>query len=230
LLRAVSHDLRTPLTAILAAEEALRSSQLSDVEHAELVDDIGAEARRLSTLIDKLLDLSRLEADGVAPRPMSCSLGEVIEAAVQHLGLPKDTFRIVLDAEMPDIRADAGQLERAFGNLLENAARFSGGHAVLVRGGQVGDRVLIRIIDRGPGLPVASSGQIFEPFYRGTAQPAGSGGSGLGLAIVRGFVDVNGGRVWAESVPGQGTTFVVEFPVPGRLGADSAVASRAGRP
>ena len=215
LLRAVSHDLRTPLTAILTAEEALRSPNLSTAEHGELVDDIGTEARRLSRLIDKLLDLSQLESDGGAPRPQACSLPEVIESAIDQLGLPDGTFRTSLDGDVPEIVADAGQLERAFGNLLENAARFSGGHPVSVRARRVGDRVLVRIVDRGPGLPSAMAERVFEPFYRGDQQPPGGArGSGLGLAIVRGFIDANHGRVWAESVPRQGTTFVVEFPAP----------------
>lgn len=212
LLRAVSHDLRTPLTAILTAEEALRSRGLTPAEHDELVDDVGSEARRLSRLVDKLLDLSQLEADGVAPRPQSCSLPEVIEAAIDHLGLPDGTFRVSIDEAVPEILADAGQLERAFGNLLENAARYSGGHPVSVRARRVGDRILIRIVDRGPGLPSAAAEHIFEPFYRADTPPNGARGSGLGLAIVRGFIDANHGRVWAESVPKQGTTFVVEFP------------------
>lgn len=235
LLRAVSHDLRTPLTAILAAEEALRSSQLTRDEHGELVDDVGTEARRLSSLVDKLLDLSRLEADGATARPAPCSLPEVIDAAVQQLALPEGTFRTALDADLPEVLADAGQLERVFVNLLENAARFSGDHPVAVRGRHVGDRVLIRIVDRGPGLPGAEE-RIFEPFFRGGTQPAGARGSGLGLAIVRGFVEANGGRVWAETVPKQGTTFVVEFPAPREAaepepaGADPPAAAGAQRP
>ena len=229
LLRAVSHDLRTPLTAILTAEEALRSSQLTAGEHGELVDDIGTEARRLSILVDKLLDLGRLEAEGATPRAILCSLPEVVDAAIRQLGLPAGTFRVGLDADLPEVLADARQLERAFGNLLENAARYSGGHAVSIRGRRVGERVIVRIVDRGPGLPGAASERVFEPFYRGAGQPAGARGSGLGLAIVRGFVEANGGRVWAESVPEQGTTFVVEFPVPSAAAAPPTLAVRAGR-
>jgi len=226
LLRAVSHDLRTPLTAILTAAEALRSPSLTPDELDALAEDVGGEARRLSRLIDKLLDLSQLEADGGARRPQSCSLSEVIEAAVDHLGLPIETFRVTLDEDLPEIHADAGQLERAFGNLLENAARFSGGHPVSVRARRVGDRVLVRIVDRGPGLPSAGAERVFEPFFRGDASPVARG-SGLGLAIVRGFIDANHGRVWAESVPRQGTTFVVEFPFESP-GLETSESSRSG--
>jgi two-component system sensor histidine kinase KdpD len=214
LLRSVSHDLRSPLTAILTAVGALDSSSLSDRERAELVADIGGEAERLSRLVDKLLDMSRLEARTAEPRVEWCSVEEVIQAAIDELALPAATFALSIDAELPLIRADAAQLERAFANLLENSARHSGGYPVSVRARAVGQRILVRIVDRGPGVPAAEKQRIFEPFYRAPS-PAQNGhrGSGLGLAIVRGFVEANGGRVWVESLPGQGSTFVVELPL-----------------
>ncbi len=221
LLRSVSHDLRSPLTAILTAVGALQSGSLSDEERAELVADIGGEAERLSRLVDKLLDMSRLEARTAEPRLEWCSVEEVLQAAVDELALPADTFALSIDADLPLLRADAAQLERAFVNLLENSARHSGGHPVSVRARAVGPRVLVRIVDRGPGVPAVETARIFEPFYRaavggrvGGPDPRnGHRGSGLGLAIVRGFVEANGGRVWVESLPGQGATFVVELPL-----------------
>ena len=113
---------------------------------------------------------------------------------------------------LPLIRADSAQLERSFVNLLENAARHSDGQTVQVRGRVVGHRIMIRVIDAGPGIPATELDRIFEPFHRARGAEAHTG-SGLGLAIVRGFVEVNGGRVWAESLPGQGTAFVIEFPL-----------------
>jgi two-component system, OmpR family, sensor histidine kinase KdpD len=145
-----------------------------------------------------------------------CSIEEVLLAAVDYVALPPGTFALALDADLPLIRADAAQLERAFANLLENSARYSGGHPVSVRARAVGPRVLVRVVDRGPGVPAAETARIFEPFYRATAggsHPNGHRGSGLGLAIVRGFVEANGGRVWVESLPGQGSSFVVELPL-----------------
>jgi two-component system sensor histidine kinase KdpD len=214
LLRSVSHDLRSPLTAILTAVGALESRSLSDEERAELVADIGSEAQRLSRLVDKLLDLSRLEARTAEPRVEWCSVEEVVQAAVDELALPPGTFSLSIDADLPLIRADAAQLERAFANLLENSARHAGGHPVSVRARAVGPRILVRIVDRGPGIPAAEKARIFEPFYRAPEElHNGHRGSGLGLAIVRGFVEANGGRVWVESLPGQGATFVVELPL-----------------
>jgi two-component system sensor histidine kinase KdpD len=213
LLRAVSHDLRSPLTAILTAAGALGSASLSPAEHRELVADIAGEAGRLSRLVDNLLDMSRLEARTAEPRVEWCSVEEVVLAAVDDIALPNGTFALALATDLPLIRADAAQLERAFANLLENSARYSGGHPVSVRARAVGARILVRIVDRGPGVPAAETERIFEPFYRAPGADNGHRGSGLGLAIVRGFVEANGGRVWVESLPGQGSTFVVELPV-----------------
>jgi two-component system sensor histidine kinase KdpD len=214
LLRSVSHDLRSPLTAILTAVGALDAGTLSEEERAELVADIGSEAQRLSRLVDKLLDMSRLEARTAEPRIQWCSIEEVVQAAIDDVALPEGTFTLSIDAELPLIRADAAQLERAFANLLENSARHSGGHPVSVRARAVGPRILVRIVDRGPGVPHAEQARIFEPFYRAPDEARnGHRGSGLGLAIVRGFVEANGGRVWVESLPGQGATFVVELPL-----------------
>ncbi len=212
LLRAVSHDLRSPLTAIIAAGEALTSPEIDPDDRRALANAVSDEATRLSDLVDKLLDLSRLEAGQSHPRPDWCSIEEVVAAAVEDLGERGELVRASLDADLPFVRADAAQLERAIVNLLDNAIRFSGGERTLIRGRALGDRVVLRVVDRGPGIPPADLERIFEPFYQRTGDQPHEG-SGLGLAIVRGLVEVNGGRVWAESVPSQGTTFVIELPL-----------------
>jgi two-component system sensor histidine kinase KdpD len=112
------------------------------------------------------------------------------------------------------VRADAAQLDRVFVNLLENAAGHSAGHPVSVRAWATAGRVIMRVVDRGPGIPRAHQERVFEPFYRSGTDATGHRGAGLGLAIVRGFVEANAGRVWVESLPGQGTSFVVELPLP----------------
>jgi two-component system, OmpR family, sensor histidine kinase KdpD len=220
LLRAVSHDLRSPLTAILTAAEALHSPSISEDERGELAGAVTEEATRLSRLIDNLLDLSRLEADAAEPHPEWSSLEEVLAAAIDDLALPEETFKLAVDGDLPPVRADAAQLERAFANLLDNAHRHSGGHPVSVRARNVGGRILVRVVDRGPGIPPAQQARIFEPFYRSGNERTGHRGSGLGLAIVRGFVEANGGRVWVESLPQQATSFVVELPIDSKVAPD----------
>jgi two-component system sensor histidine kinase KdpD len=212
LLRAVSHDLRSPLTAILTAVEPLAGQHVDDAERRELAADVRDEAHRLSRLIDQLLDLSRLEAKAAEPRLDWVSVEEVVRSAVEDLGAPEAAFRVTLDKDTPLVRADAAQLERVFANVLENSLRHSGGHPVLVRGGGTHNRVMVRIVDRGPGMLPPQADRIFEPFYRSGGEDNGHRGSGLGLAIARGFLEANGGRIWVESLPGQSTTFVVELP------------------
>jgi two-component system sensor histidine kinase KdpD len=213
LLRTVSHDLRSPLTAIMTAADAMSADGLSPEEREDLTGAITAEARRLSSLVEKLLDLSRLQAGVGEPRRDWCSVEEILHAAVDDLGVAPERYRFAVDPDLPLVRADAAQLERAFANILENAARYSAGEAVSVRARAVGPRVMVRIVDRGPGIPAAEIARIFEPFHRPSEDRTAHTGSGLGLAIARGFVEANGGKVWAESLPGQGATFVVALPL-----------------
>ncbi|HEY2637335.1 MAG TPA: ATP-binding protein, partial [Solirubrobacteraceae bacterium] len=186
-------------------------------ERDELVASVRSEAERLSAMVEKLLDVSRLQGGVAEPRRDWVSIEEVVRAAAEGLG--EERFDLSLDPDLPLLRADAVQLERALANVLENSARYSGGHPVSVRARAVGHRMVIRVVDRGPGIPTEERERVFEPFHRGAD---GHGGSGLGLAIVRGFIEANGGRVWVESLPSQGTVFVIELPLPARDAAPAA--------
>jgi two-component system sensor histidine kinase KdpD len=228
-LRAVSHDLRSPLTAIVAAGEALSSSALGDEDRRELAGAVVAEADRLSLVIDKLLDLSRLQAGQAEPRRDWCSIEEVLRVAMDESGAPSERFKVAIARDLPLIEADAAQLERAIANLLENALRYSGERPVSVRARVSGHRLLVRIVDQGPGIPLAEQERIFEPFYRGEGDGRHQG-SGLGLAIVKGFVESNGGKVRVESLPGQGASFVLEFPLPAEAPAEAPAGAEAGPP
>jgi two-component system sensor histidine kinase KdpD len=242
LLRAVSHDLRSPLTAISAAGEAVGSPSLTAQEREEMAAVIQEETRRLSRLVDNLLDLSRLEAGAAEPRTDWTSLEELIRGALRELAAGEEEFSLSIDPDLPLVNLDPVQMERAFVNVLENARRHSGGHPVSVRARAVrslaraprrtvatgadgareqhaeqsapaGDRVIVRIVDRGPGIPPAQLERVFEPFYRAGTPAGGHRGSGLGLAIARGFTEANCGSLHVESLPGQGATFVFELPL-----------------
>ncbi len=236
-LRAVSHDLRSPLTAIAAAGEAVALPSLSQSEREELGSVIEQETRRLSRLVENLLDQSRLEAGVAEPHRGWMSVDEVLTAALQELAPKPEDFALSIDRDLPLVRADSAQLERAFVNVLENARRHSGGHPVSVRARAVrthsslNDRVIVRIVDRGPGVPPLQLERVFEPFYRAGSVRGGHRGSGLGLAIARGFVNANGGKLYVESLPGQGATFVFELPldpvVPDQDGQPTAAAASA---
>jgi K+-sensing histidine kinase KdpD len=212
LLRSVSHDLRTPLTSIIAAGAALDSPSVTAEERRELSDAVVEQGRRLSRLVENLLDVSRLQTGHAEPRREAVDLPGLLEAARHSLGAHGEAVRLALDSELPALSADPTQLERAFANLLDNAVIHGKGEPVLVRSRLVGLRVVIRVVDRGPGIPETERERIFEPFYRSGGN-AGSG-SGLGLAIARGFIEANGGEIAVESLPGQGSSFVVSFSAP----------------
>lgn len=212
LLRAVSHDLRSPLTAITAAGDALQAEQLDPADRKALAEAVSAESARLTGLVEKLLDLSRLQAGEVDPRRDWCAVDEIVEVAIEHSGAAPGQVTLRSEGEVPLVRADGAMLERAFANLVENAVRYSEGAAVAITLRGVNDKVIARVVDRGPGIPDSDLETVFQPFQRGQSAATSHSGAGLGLAIVRGMIEGNGGRVWAESLPGQGATFVVELP------------------
>ena len=214
LLRAVSHDLRSPVTSIVTAGHALGVPTLTEDERHELSAAVVEEGERLSALIDKLLDLSRLQAGRATPHADVVSIEESLLAARERVGASAAQVRLILDEDLPPIVADAVQLEQVFVNLLENACRFAGGMPVVVLVRRVASRIIVRVVDQGPGVSPGDRERIFEPFYRGDQTGAARWkGSGLGLAIARGFLEANGGTISVDSLPGQGASFVVELPL-----------------
>jgi two-component system sensor histidine kinase KdpD len=211
ILHAISHDLRSPLTAITTAGSALRGSGVTETERAELIDVIESEGVRLAKLVDDLLDLSRIEAGAVAPQRDWCDLHDVVASAVAQLQTAHP-IEFALPDDMPLVRADAAQLERVFSNLVENAIKFSPPDApVRISGAATPSLVTVRVTDQGRGIGKQERSHVFEPFFRGRG--AQGAGSGLGLAISRGFVEANGGRIVLQTGSGRGTSFAVSFPV-----------------
>lgn len=210
LLRSVSHDLRSPLTAIAAAAGGLGSQTLSVDQRAELVSVISTEAERLTRLVDNLLDLSRLQSGQLEPRKDWTSAEELIEAVIENGDPGGGPIEPRVEPDLPMLKGDAVQLERALANLVDNARRHAPG-PVRVSAERIGDSVAIRVCDRGPGVPLARLDTIFEPFQ---SHPDGSSaGAGLGLAIARGFVEASGGTLRLQSQPGKGSTFTIRLPV-----------------
>jgi two-component system sensor histidine kinase KdpD len=213
-LRAVSHDLRSPLTAIRVAGGTLRRS-LADLDPADrdaLLDTVCCEADRLDRIVSDLLDLSRLESGTVEAHRELCTLDALIGRALAALGPAGARVDVSLPEEAPPVEVDAAQVERVLVNLLENALRFSPEEErVTLRATSTRRDVLLRVVDHGPGIPEGELEQVFQAFRTGSTS-GGRKGAGLGLAIARGFAEANGGRVWAESRPGQGSTFVVALP------------------
>ena len=213
-LRAVSHDLRSPLMAILTAGGALAREdlELDREDERELVSTIVGEGKRLARLVDNLLDLSRLEAGALRQEPDVWAVDDLVVQALGEVGDADARVTVDFPESSPAVRVDGQQVERVLVNLIENALKYSpSGEPVRVQVSRTPSQVLVRVVDRGPGLAPGELERIFQPFHRGSAGGRGAG-AGLGLAIARGFAEANGGRVWAESRPGQGATFVLELP------------------
>jgi two-component system sensor histidine kinase KdpD len=210
LLRSVSHDLRSPLTAIAAAAGGLDSQTLSADQRAELVSVIATETERLTRLVDNLLDLSRLQSGQLEPRKDWTSAEELIEAVIEASDFGGGSIELRVEPDLPMLEVDAAQLERALANLVDNARRHAPG-PVTVSAERIGDSVAIRVSDRGPGVPPAQLDTVFEPFH--SDPDASSAGTGLGLAIARGFVEASGGTLRLQSQPGKGSTFTIRLPV-----------------
>ncbi|MER7936961.1 ATP-binding protein, partial [Streptomyces sp. NPDC094471] len=231
LLAAVSHDLRTPLAGIKAAVSSLRSDDVawSDEDRAELLEGIEEGADRLDHLVGNLLDMSRLQTGTVTPIVRETDLDEVVPMAL--VGVPEGSVELDVPETLPMVEADAGLLERSVANLVENAVKYSPadrpGHVVSVSASAIADRVELRIVDRGPGVPDEAKERIFEPFQRYGDAPRGAG-VGLGLAVARGFAEAMGGTLDAEDTPGGGLTMVLTLRAAGPAGAAARPVAEAG--
>ena len=212
LLRAVSHDLRTPLASIKASVTSLLQRDVDWTEEAtlEFLGTIDEESDRLDDLVANLLDMSRLQSGALRFQARPVGYEEVVPAALASLSGRTNIVDITLDETLPRVQADPALLERAVANLAANAIAAAGDDGrVRIEAGAVGGRVDLRVVDRGPGIPLADRERIFEPFQR---LGDGVGGVGLGLAVAKGFVDAMGGELTVEDTPGGGLTMVVGLP------------------
>jgi two-component system sensor histidine kinase KdpD len=221
-IRAVSHDLRTPLATMATALGGLRgeAGTLDAGARAELLATLQSELDRLIRLVDNLLDLSRLQAGAAPPVREVWAADEIVAGALEGL-VDSDRVHVAIPDDLPPVRVDVAQVQQALANVLENALRVTpAGEHVSLRVSATRNDLLIRVVDRGPGVPKREWERIFEPFHTG---PGAAGGAGLGLAIARGFASANGGRLWVESHEGQGATFSLALPiaepVPSAVGA-----------
>ena len=235
LLSAVGHDLRTPLTSIKAAVGSLRAPdlQLSTQDEQELLAAVEESADRLTSLVDNLLDSSRLATGAVEPQLRPVTYDEIVASALASLdSRTRPTTGVIVDVpeHLPAVTADAGLLERVVANVIDNALRHGvldtpravdvdgdgdispDEPAIAVRASAYDDRVELRVVDHGKGLPKRATGTIFTPFQR-LGDRDTTNGLGLGLSVAKGFVDAMGGAISAEDTPGGGLTIVISLPV-----------------
>jgi two-component system sensor histidine kinase KdpD len=222
-LSAVSHNLRTPLTAVKAAAGTLLSSwsRIEPEERRELLETISDEAERLERLVRNTLELSRIRAGALDVEPERVDIADLVQHAVRRLRPIARAHRVRLDVDddLPPVSLDVTMAEQILLNLLENALRFAppgseivvGAHASSEPEGAMVDEVELLVADHGPGVPIEARDRIFEEFQSAETRPDRSG-TGLGLAIVRALVVAHGGSVRYEDTPGGGATFVCTFP------------------
>jgi len=217
LLSSVSHDLRTPLAAIAGAASRLLDGPAEPDARRELLQTMVQESRRLSRLVENLLEMTRLESGAAVPNRQWHVLEEIVGSGLARLRdeLGDRPVEVEIPADFPLLSVDGVLLEQALVNLLENAARYTPpGSRIEITAGRAGDRAEIRVADEGPGLPPGAEERVFEKFFRGTAAlPDGRRGVGLGLAICRAIVEAHAGRITARNRPGGGAEFVIWLPV-----------------
>jgi two-component system, OmpR family, sensor histidine kinase KdpD len=216
LLAALSHDLRTPLTALVGLAEslALTAPKLStaQLETAEAIQD---EARRMSTLVSNLLDMARIESGEVTLNLQWQPLEEVVGAALDAARgmLQRHHIEVRIPRDLPLVKIDAVLIERVLVNLLENVSKYTPpGSTVTLSAGVIGDRLSVSVSDNGPGLPAGQEEAVFQKFTRGEREPA-TPGVGLGLSICRAIIESHQGKIVAAQRPGGGATFTFTLPI-----------------
>jgi signal transduction histidine kinase len=223
-LSVVSHELQTPLTAIVGAADLLLDGEPGTLtaEQTRFVGAIRRNGDRLIGLVNDLLDVSRLEAGRVALDRQPLDLGALARSSVRAMAnlFEQKGQTVVVDAPGPDdppippVLGDRRRLEQVLANLLANAGQYTpAGGQVEVRVRPGGKMVVLTVADNGPGIGPADQAHLFDKFYRGSsATNRRERGSGLGLAIVRSLVELHGGQVWLDSAPGEGARFSIALP------------------
>lgn len=212
----VSHDLRSPLTAILGYVELIERAGETNEQQKEFIARVRLSVQQITTLVTDLLDLGRIEA-GLDEKKESTPLAVLARYAMEGLRASAETkgldLRLELANDLPLVAGDPIRLRQMIGNLVENAIKYTPpGGKVLLEAEAEGDQVIMRVVDTGPGIPATDQPYLFDKFYRGSNVDDQSTGTGLGLSIVKSIVDNHSGRIWVESSPGEGTVFTVVLP------------------
>jgi two-component system sensor histidine kinase KdpD len=220
LLTSISHDLKTPLAAVLAAAGTLRNfaTALSDAEKADLLATIIDESERLNRFIANLLDMTKLEAGAIVPNAAPHDIGEIVGSALRRAGkiLAKHRVELDLAAGLPMLNLDAVLFEQALFNILDNAAKYSpAGATIRIQSWRNSGSVYLQILDEGDGIPPAELEHIFDKFHRVEKGDQVRAGTGLGLAISRGFVEAMHGTITAANRTDRtGAVFAIRLPIP----------------
>jgi two-component system sensor histidine kinase KdpD len=213
LLASLSHDLRTPLTAIRVAVENLRGHLEPDQRRTQASAAL-SELDRLTRLFQDILDMARIDAEAIVIERQWVTAADVVDAAVAHVRHALEGHALRVDAEADrEVQIDPRLTSVALSHVIENAAQYSAvERPILVQARVDGDGLRVTVTDQGPGLDPGELEHLFERFYRGRSARQATFGTGMGLSITRGLLSAAGGRVWAENVPGEGARFSLAVP------------------
>ncbi|MFG1402020.1 DUF4118 domain-containing protein [Xanthobacter sediminis] len=220
LLTSISHDLKTPLSAILGASGTLRDywTSMSEPDRADLLATVIDEAERLNRFIANLLDMTRLETGAMRPNASFHFAGDIVGAALRRASkiLARHGVEVDIPPDLPMLKVDAVLFEQVLFNLLDNAAKYApAGSTVRIEGRRAGPAVVLRVADEGPGIPPDDIERVFDTFYRVRKADHVRAGTGLGLSICRGFIEAMGGTIWvANRTDRSGAVFTLRMPIP----------------
>jgi two-component system sensor histidine kinase KdpD len=218
LLSSVSHDLRTPLVAIIGSATALRSDDvpLNSAEGKQMLDAIITEAERLNRLVGNLLNMSRIESGALQVTRAWDDIGNILGGVLARMRpqLRNRPVRVTIPPETPMVWVNAALIDQVLTNLLDNAIKYTAEQTPIQFAIDVHDtELLVRVIDDGPGIPADALPYIFDKFFRVIGPERHADGTGLGLAICKGIVEAHGGHIWATNRPQGGTEFVFTVPL-----------------
>jgi two-component system sensor histidine kinase KdpD len=218
LMNAVSHDLRSPLSSIIASAGSLRQTEVrwTEAERMEFVEAIEQQAERLSRIVGNLLDLSRIEAGALRPDKQLHDVRALIEDVLERLEPTTARHRITVSVgdDLPPVMLDEVQVDQVLSNLVENAAKYAqAGSEIEVGVRRDGTDLVVEVGDRGPGIPQEELARLFTPFHRVGGLKVGPPGFGVGLAVAKGLVEAHGGRIWATNRLDGGARFTFTLPM-----------------
>lgn len=214
LLNSLSHELRTPIAAILGAVDTLQAGRekLTHDQEVQLLAGIDTASLRLNRQVENLLSMSRLQSGMLKLHIDWCDLNELIHSVIEKLGPHRQSINFTPGDNLPLVKLDAGLMEQVIYNLLHNAVQYTPDTATItIKAENPEERCVITVTDDGPGFPADQLPFVFDKFYR--LPQTRPGGSGLGLSIVKGFVEAHGGTVALQSQLGKGATFTIDIPV-----------------
>jgi two-component system NtrC family sensor kinase len=212
----VSHDLRSPLTAILGYVELIERAGQVNEQQREFIQRVQLSVQQITNLVTDLLDLGRIES-GVDSTRERTPIAVLARYAVEGLRGTAETKQVEVSIDLPEglplIEGDPIRLRQMIGNLLENAIKYTPEEGTVRLSAEAEeDQVILRIADSGPGIPPADQPYLFDKFFRGSNIEDSTPGTGLGLSIVKSIVDHHDGRIWVDSTLGEGSTFTVVLP------------------